>query len=76
MERKLSYKDYMAMSPGQKEVFEFDTVPTMISAKAIGYQMPKNHPREDVSRYSIIPDWDKKTLTVTAIPAGDDAERN
>lgn len=67
MEVKLSYKDYMAMSPGEKKTFLFDSVKAAYSARAIAYMMPSKHPREDVARYSCVVDENNRTLTVKAI---------
>lgn len=67
MEVKLSYRDYMAMKPGEKKTFRFDTVKAAYNAKAIAYMMPSQHPRADVKRYSCSIDENEKTLTVEAI---------
>lgn len=67
MEVKLSYKDYMAMSPGEKKTFQFDSVKAAYSARAIAYMMPSKHPRKDVSRYSCAVDENNRTLIVEAV---------
>lgn len=67
MEVKLSYKDYMAMRPGEIKAFRFDTVKAAYNARAIAYMMPSSHPREDVARYKCSVDENNRTLTVEAI---------
>lgn len=67
MEKKVSYKDYMEMQPGDTRTFKFDSVKAAYNAKAVAYMQPTQHPRKDVARYSCSIDETKKTLTVTAI---------
>lgn len=67
MKKVVSYEDFMNIPPGATRVFPCGTGACMDSARSTGYQMPKKHPREDVERYKIVPDWDDFTLTVTAI---------
>lgn len=63
----MSYKDLMAMSPGEKKVFQFDSAKAAYNARALAYMMPSKHARRDVKRYSCSVDENNKMLFVEAI---------
>lgn len=68
MKKVIGFEDFLAIKPGETVTFQFNAMQQMVSASRSVYRVNKEHPRDDVERYSANARWNDLKLSVTAIP--------
>lgn len=66
--KKLTKADILNIEPGRFQVFEFDDIKAIVSARSYVLQLSRIEPPQGVARYRTKSDYDNKTLRVEAVP--------
>lgn len=67
--KKLTKADILNIKPGRFQVFVFDDIKAIVSARSYVLQLSRIEPPHGVARYRTKSNYDNKTLLVEAVPS-------